>query len=229
MTTIEATRKICVLQSAESDLLAGTLPAALTGYSTKERTAIIYHDTAAQWSDVAWAASRLVFDPDVQSAPWDGGIANVNEYTAAITTTQRSNLIGIGVNVILPYGGVDTFVDPGVNGASRPLYEIVTMDWFYARAIEAVANEKTRHSARGAKITIDVVGQIKIKSLIDALFEQGSAGASPHFIPGQTECVAVAITQADIDAQRLRFTGRAQIAVGARIFTFTLNFGRTAL
>jgi hypothetical protein len=216
-----------VLQSAEAGLLTGTLPGALAGYATAERTAIVYHDTATEWADVAWACSRLVWDPDVQSAAWDGPIAGVDAYATALTTTQRSAAQGIDVNLILPYGGSDTYVDAGKNGAGRPLYEIVSADWFYARLQERIADQKVSHAARGQKIPLTERGQIKIKAEIDALFEQGvSAG---HFVGGQTESAMLAITPADTAAERFRCTGRAQIAVSGRVFSFSLNFGRDPL
>jgi hypothetical protein len=224
---IEATRKICAVQSADAGFLTGTYPAALVALQTRERTLVCWHDTAAQWMDAALLANRLVYDPDVVSASWDAPISGVDPYVAAITTAQRNFALANDVNLGRPYGGSTFFVDPGVNGTGRPMYEIETSDWFYARLQEDVAAEKVNHSARGAKLTVDPVGQAKIKSLLDGRGSQGLGGRSPHFIAFDSQ--AVDITDADRTAQRLRFTAQAQIAVSGRIFEFDLNFSREAL
>lgn len=223
---IASYRKIGVFQSNEAGFLTGTYPGALAALATNDRAVVVYHDDDGIWADAAYAASRLVFDPDVISAAWDGPVAGVTP-NASITTTQRNYAIGNDVNIGLPYGGSAFYVDPGVTATGRAVYEVVTADWFHARVEAAIAAAKAAHAARGAKFTIDAVGQAKIVAIVEGLFAQG-VGAG-HFAPGGTEITAAAITSADLAAFRMRFTGRAQIATSARIFTFDLNFSRDAL
>jgi hypothetical protein len=227
ITAIEAIDKVCVLQSGDATLLTGALPAALSGYASAKHTAIVYHDTAAEWADVAWAVSRSVWDPDVTSAAWTGEVAGVNAYATALTSAQRTNLQAIHVNVGLPYGSADFYVDAGKNGEGRPLYEIVTKHWFAARVREDVIEEKLNHDARGAKIPVTTTGQAKIKAIVDARLEQGVAAG--HFVAGEIETTMPEITDDDRDNERIRIEGRAQIAVSGRIFDFDLNFGRDPL
>lgn len=224
---VEATRKICAVQSADAGFLTGTYPAALTALQTRERTLIVWHDSATEHMDAALLANRLVYDPDVLSASWDAPISGVAIYTAAITAAQRAFALANFVNIGRPYGGSAFFVDAGVNATGRPMYEIETADWFYARILEDVAAEKVAHSARGAKLTVDPIGQTKILSILNARGAQGMAGQSPHFLAFEAQ--AVEITDADRTANRMRFTAQAQDAVSGRIFTFDLNFSRDAL
>lgn len=224
---VEASSRILILQSADADWLTTGIPAAYTTIANSERTAIVFHDIATEWSDFAWAVNRSVFDPDLQSAPWDAGVQAVAAYTAAPTDTEKGFLDANFVNHGLPFGSDPFFVDAGVNLAGRQLHEIVTSDWFEARLQEDVATVKTTASARGDKIVIDSTGQAQILAVIAALFQVGVN--ADHFVTGQTAQAAETITQADLDAGRLRFNGQAQIAGSARIFVFNFNFSRTPI
>lgn len=224
---VEADSRIFVAQSSDAGWLTAGTPAAYTAIAGSERTAIVYHDTAAEWADFAWLANRLVFDPDVQSAPWDAGVQGVAALATAPTDTEKGNLDDNFANHGLPYGSELFFIDAGVNLAGRPLHEIETADWFEARLQEAIAGVKTAATARGDKIVVGPSGQGQILAEIAALFQRGINAA--HFIAGQTEQTAETITQADLDLGRLRFSGRAQLASSARIFVFTFNFSRSPL
>ena len=196
------------------------------------RTAVLWHDDLLEWQDVAWMTNRLAADPDAFSAPWDAEIQAVGANTAVLTTAEQDFLHnetngGNFANVGLPYGPATYFVDPGVNMENRPIYELITRDWFEARLEERVAALKVSESSRFQKITIDDRGQAKVLSIIEALLVQAQGGTSPHLIAGKA--TADAITQADLDAQRMRFTVQGQIAVSARLFTFNVYFSRTPL
>lgn len=222
---VQAEDRLFIHQSGDADWRTAGYPAALSALEGDEHTAGIYHDDAAEWADVAWAAGRLAFDPDTRSAPWDAGVAGVTAYTTAPTDTEKAALDGNDMNHGLPYGGVDFFVDPGVNHNGRPIYEIITSHWFAARLRERVATLKTVLSARGEKVPMTAAGQALIRSEIETQFAIGVSGG--HFVSYET--TAEAITAADLAAQRMRFTGRAQDAVSGRIFDFDFNFSTTAL
>lgn len=225
------------IQVDNSEFTSGTsYPLALADLDGNTRTILIWHDDTNEYADVAYMVNRLAADPDVVSAPWDAEIQGVGPYTTALTQTAKDFLYNDAnsnhnsVNNILPYGPATYFVDPGktVEGASgRPIYEMVTRDWFEARLQERIAAVKVSESARYNKITIDPRGQAKILSVIEGLLAQGQAGDSPHFIA--SKATPQQITQADLDAQRLRFTVQAQLAVSARLFTFDVYFTRTPL
>ena len=222
---MESDRGLFILQSADADWLTTGLPGALTALAVYERTIIQYHDTDAEGQDIAIGANRLAYDPDVQSVPWDAPVNGVAALATAPNATQKGFLDANNANHGLPYGGAAMFIDPGVNATGRPVYEIFTADWFEIRLEERVAAEKVAHSSRGQKLTIDAAGQAKILSILEGLGAQGVA--AEHFTEFSFE--PVTITQADKDAQRMRFTGVATFAVSARLFQFDLNFTRTAI
>jgi len=226
-TAVEALNKLYILQSSDADWLTAGLPAAYAAIAGRERTAVVYHDTNTEWADFAWAANRLVFDPDVKSAPWDAAVQGVAGLATAPNSTQKANLDANFANHGLPYGAEVFFVDPGVSAAGRALHEIETADWYDARLQESIAGLKTAASARGDKIVIGPTGQGQVLAEISALFQRGvNAG---HFVAGETRQAAETITQADLDLGRLRFNGAAQLASSARLFVFNFNFGRTPL
>ncbi len=226
---VEARTKIFVAQSSEADWLAAgtTLPTGLTGLATSERTAVLFHDTNTEPADCAWLANRLVFNPDTFSAPWDAAIQGVAPYASGITTGQRLAAMSKNCNLMLPYGGALTFIDAGVNLTGRPIYEVVSADWFKIRLEAKIAQAKINASARGEKIPLGAQGVSILRPLVESQFSEGEAAG--HFVPGQTLVDFISPTAADIAAQRIRATGRAQLSVGARIFEFDFNFQRTAV
>ena len=225
--SMESDRGVFMLQSADADWKTTGLPAALTALAGRERTIIGYHDTDLAGQDIGHGANRLAYDPDVQSVSWDAPVKGVAALATTPNATEKGFLDANFANHGLPYGGETFFIDAGVNAAGRPFYEIFTADWFEIRLEERVAIEKVKHSARGQKLTVDVEGQAKMLAILDGLGEQGSRPPSPHFTEFAFE--PVTITQADRDANRMRFTGVATFAVSARKFQFDLNFTRTPI
>jgi hypothetical protein len=219
--------RIFILQSSDTDWKTAGLPAAYTALAGAEQSGVIYHDTDAQWSDFAWLANRLVFDPDSKSAPWDAAVQGVTGLASAPSATEKGHLDDNHCNHGLPYGAETFFVDAGVNVNGRPLHEIVTAAWFKARLREQVTAVKTAASARGDKIVIGPSGQGQILAEIAALFQRG-VNAS-HFVAGQTTQFAEPITDVDLDLQRLRFGGSGQVAGSARLFEFNFNFSRSPI
>lgn len=226
-TPIEALEKILVAQSDDADWLTSGVPAGLSALEGNERTVIVYHDEDSEPMAEGYLSNRLVFNPDTISAPWDAGVKGVSAYTTALTDAQRPFALANNANVGLPYDAETFFVDPGVNQNGRPIYEIVSADWFAIRLRELISTEKVNHSARGEKIPVSPVGQTKILALIDAQLALGVTAG--HFVADQVEATAETITAGDLSAGRMRFTARAQLEVSARLFEFNINVSRNPL
>lgn len=223
-TAVEASSRIFILQSADTGWKTTGIPAAYTTIDGRERTITAYHDTDAQFMDFAWGANRLTFNPDTISAPWTTPVAGVTAYAVAPTDTEKVFLDGNKANNGLPYGGALFYIDPGVSMANRPISEIETADWFEARLREAVAQLVVALNNAGRKLPVTPEGQGQVQQLIEAQFAIGvDAG---HFVSGQTISAPVTLTDADRAAQRLRFTGQAQLVTSARLFEFDFNFSR---
>lgn len=223
----EAENRLLVFQSADADWLTSGTPSAFSAAAAYENSAVVYHDTATVWADVALAVNRLTFDPDTISVPWDCPIQGVSAYATALTTAQRNFALANDCNVLGSLGGSPNFIDPGVNLNGRPLYEIVTAHWLEARLAEGLAALKVNESAVGRKIPLTARGQSQVAGVLRSVFELGVLAG--HFVEGQTEVVPLALTSADITAQRMRFTARAQLVTSGRVFTFTINLGTSAL
>lgn len=231
-------RKHFCVQSADAELLTTGAPTTDTAFAgmfadtaVTKRAQVIYHSDDTEYADVAYLANRLAFDADEFSVPWDTPLESVTPYVTATTPitlsdTQKGFLDANNINHGLELGTELFFVDPGVTLDGTPVYEVLTRDWFLDRLEARLAALKNSMSKRGLKITIDGKGQGLILALVEGLFDAGSTLTSPHFEPGQTQIIALDITQADRDAQRLRFQGAATFAVSARKFTFNLNFTR---
>lgn len=223
----EASQKIAVFQSADADWLTSGLPAGLTGLAAKERVAVVYHDDDTEYADIAWAASRLVFDPDVQSAPWEGQLRSVAALTTGLTAAQRNFVAANNANVALPFSSADQYLSPGVNCNGRAFYEIVSADWLTARIREDFALLKLQHTARGEKLTVDYRGQTKGLAILNGRLQQGEAAG--HFEPEQWRATAYAITASDLSTRKLRFKVEAMVAGDARLFDFNVYLQQTEL
>ena len=215
--------RLFIAHSNDAEWLTTGLPAGLTALAGRERTAVIYHDIATEPIALAWACSRLVFDPDVQSAPWSGPLIGVQALVAlaSLTDAQRDFIRDTNnANVALPYGRFPQYVFKGVNISGRPIYEILTADWFRARVSEDFIERRSEYDIRGEKILVNDEGQAVGIAIVSGRLRQGED--AKHFAGGQTRATAETITADDLANGRLRFRAEAQIGVNAVEFTVNL-------
>lgn len=213
---IETRKKLYVAQGDDASWLNSGVPSGLSTIADNERTAFVYHSSDAQPADVAWAAARLVYDPDTKSAPWSGRVRDVAAITA-ITTAERQFIEDNHGNVGLTYSSAAYFMDPGQSMTGRAIYEMVSADWYAARVSEDIALMRLEHTDRGEKILVNAEGQGKILGILGGRLQQGETVG--HFAKGNIRATAETITQSDIDNKRLRFKVEAQIGADARKFT----------
>lgn len=229
---IEPTNKLALLQSGEATLLTNSIAAALADCFIRERTALVYHPTSAQWADVGWAVNRLAFDPDTISAPWDCELGGVSA-PATLTEAQYNFAIANNVNVLAPLGPAPVYLDRGVNAKGRPLYEMLTRDWFDARLRERVAQLRVDLSRRGQKFIINntagaTSAQAYLLGIAEGLMVEGIAAG--HFVADERAgFTALPLTSTDISLRRVRISGKCKLAVSGVLYSFTLNFTRNAL
>lgn len=226
---VESRYRLFFAQTDDAGMLTAGLPAGLAGLDDLERTALVYHDEDTEPADLAWAASRLVYDPDFQSAPWSGPVAGVAALTTGLTGGQRDAIIANNANVGLPYSSAGFYMSPGQNMAGRGIYELVSADWFRARISEDVAQLKLDHDKRGEKIIVDATGQAKLLAILNARLQQGENPAVGHFVQGQIRATAEDISADDLSNRRLRFKAEAQIAQDAVNFLFNVYMQRDPL
>lgn len=214
------------LQDDDADWLTTGIPAAWAAAEGYERTVVYYHDdndadAASDRLDACHFADRLSWDPDETSAGWNSPVVEVDALTTALTQTQKEFARANFANTALPMGTrTDTYVDPGKTLAGRPVDHVVSADWLRARMSEAVADLITAVAERGTKITVDAQGQALIGGELERVFMQGVAAG--HFLTYRI--TPLAITAADITAQRVRFDGEAQLASGVRQVQINLYF-----
>jgi hypothetical protein len=206
----DGARKLYIAQSSDASLLDASLPAGLAALANRERTAGIYHNSDTVPADLAWLASRLVFDPDTQSAGWQGRVRGITPYNA-MTSAQRDLATGNKFNVGLSLSVAPFFVAPGQNMAGRGIHEIISADWYYARTQEDLAFLLVSHADRGEKLTVDPTGQVKVAAVLNTWLLIGSDEDSKHFGQNQTRVVIIPLTSADIQADRMRFKVEAQV------------------
>lgn len=224
-TAIEARDKLFFAQTDDASMLDASLPTGLSSLAGLEHTALVYHDTDAEPADLAWAASRLVHDPDTKSAPWEGRVRAVSGLATGLTSAQRDAIVANKANVALPFSSATLYMSPGQNMAGRGIYWIVSAHWLAARISEDAAKLKLDHTDRGEKLTLDAIGQGKILAIINGRLQQGETAG--HWSRGEFRATAEEITDTDRDARRLRFKIEAQIAEDARDFVFNVYLQST--
>lgn len=189
------------------------------------RTAVIYHDTAAQWADVAWAASRIAFDPEVRSVDWTGSVRGITSYASRLSSTQKNALDTNYINNGLTYGGATFYVDAGVLNDGTPIYETVTQAWFESNLIREVAALKVNADARGEKIPLTTKGAGLVLSILRGLYQRGIAAG--HFV--EDEDTVIELTSLNTSTRTMTFRVVIRYAVSGRLFTFNVNFTRSAI
>lgn len=219
---VEQRQRLFVFQSADPDWLTSGTPSDFSAIEGYQNTIGLYHDASTAKHDAAWAASRLAFDPDVISAPWEARIQGGVALTTPLSTTQLQHLRANNMNVALPFGSYDHYIDPGVTLEGRPIYEMVTAYWFYYRLRDRVADMKVEASDRGEKIVVAAQGQTMVRSCAETQLALGVAAG--HFVEGETEAWAEDITPSDLSSRQIRIGARAQNAVSGRKFIFDVAF-----
>lgn len=221
---VETTNLQFFAQSSEEGLLSAGLPSGLEDLEDLERTSLVYHDDDDEPAVEAWAASRLVHNPDDRSAPWTGQVRAISSYASpGLTGAEASAAKANNVNLILPFGDVSTYVFDGVNMAGRDIYEIVSLDWFTARLKSRVTLLKQEYDSRGLKIPISASGQNILRGEIQAQIDQGIAAG--HFSEDTPDPeFPDPIPAADITAGELKAEGEIIILESARSFPLTFFF-----
>lgn len=226
-TTVEAKPYFLILQSSDAEWLTSGIATAYSSIEDYERTAVIYHDTAAQWADVGWGSNRAAFDPDLPSqgsVQWEAPISGVTAYTTALTPSQVALAKANQVAVLGTMGSSSSFVDPGHNLAGRAIYEMLTADWFAVRLREAMETLVVQQAGRGRKIILNATGQAMVLAVAQQVVD--TAIRARHLVDGQVVLDTPPLTSADLDARRITLTGEGQIAGSARLFVFDLYFTR---
>lgn len=222
----ESKRTIYVGQSASADALTSGFPAALSTIAEFERTLLVYHDTATEVYDVALVAACGSPDPDTFSPTWSQRLSGVASYATALTDGEATFALANNFNLLQPFENqTEFFSAQGLNIAGRPLYEIVTEDWFVQRTREDIASTIIKISTDDkAKFPLDEEGQGIIEAIIQDRVDQG---AGTHFKAGQVYFEPYALTASDIDSGILRaFRAYITLLSGARTFTIPIAFTR---
>jgi hypothetical protein len=231
-TVVASSKKMLfAFQSSDADWLTAGLPTAFADMADREPCQGYYHTTDAQWLDVACMVNRLTADPDKKSTPWNGyEVAEVAAYATAPTAAQRLLAIANNINLMLPFGAAAKVIDPGVSCAGRPIYEQLSADWFFTRIREDVALLVTTLANRQEKLPVTTTGQSKVKSVVQARYDQ--AVAVGHLVQPDEDDEPIslpAITNADRTARLISLTVRGQVSVSARKFSIPTYFSTDAL
>lgn len=219
------------MQDGDADWLTTGIPAAFSTIEDNERTVVYYHDdntndATSDRLDIAHAAARLAWDPDLYAAGWNARVNEVDALTTGLTQTQKAFARANYANTALPFGTLtDTYVDPGETLAGRPVDHIVSADWDYYRLREKLADLFVSRGAKGLKVTVDETGQGLIANVIESHWAEGVDIG--HF--NDFRLTRHAITDADRAARQIRFTGEIQWETGAVQVPITTYFDRDPL
>lgn len=223
--TIEAEgRRVLWFQDDDAAWITNTPPTSYSALLESERAVLLWHETDADAAVEAAAAARYSFDADQQTQGFEGNVAGTitpND-AAGLTTAEYNFLIETNNgNALLPFGPRTNYLSPGQNLAGRPVSEILAGDWLRARVEERLTSLKLSYDARGQIIPVSNVGQAIVKTEIKSVIDLGTQIGK--FKPGQVVIELPAITQADIDAGRIRATIYITTNTPARRFQIALN------
>lgn len=164
---------IFVAQTSDAAVLAGTagnVAEDLAGFNYT-RTALVYHATDTDGMDLGWLSSRLAANPDNTTTTWDNATL-VGFTAAAITSTQKSAVTANNANLFLPLYGVDVMGE-GTTANGKPIDELVSRDWYEARAAERCAQAVINAAANLSKNAYDPAGIAVFESILLSLHREG--------------------------------------------------------
>lgn len=176
----ESNEKICVVASAEADIIDTTDAADTTSIAAQlkaagyARTACVYHSQAAsEYADAALLGKILPYDPGTYTAMFKT-LASIT--VDVLTETQTSNARDKNCNVYEQIGGVN-IVREGKVAEGEFIDVIIFIDWLDARITEAVY----ALLAKSLKVPYTEDGIAAVKSEIGAPLQVGQnrGGISP--------------------------------------------------
>jgi len=217
-------RYMFIYQSSDGTWYTNTYPAAYTAMEGRERSALSFHDTDTEWSDLAVAGNRMDFDPDLQAVQFQDAIKEIAALATALTLAEEGELQDNQGNYGKSFPPATFWWGTGINHANRPIDHILAIDWWQVRLEERLATLVQQSAARGEKITVDAVGQGLVLEQIEAQIGDGlSAGhfltESPTDSTVKTFAEPITITPADVTAQRLRFSVQLVLSTGVVVLT----------
>ena len=223
--TESAGRKMCVLQSSDSDLLTTdtTDIASVLGALSYKRAVVLYHNTNAEHAALAWAVFKLAADPDQQVTQWSyPTLVGITPQTNAIvSTTQKNNLVAKNANVYGIVGSAGS-MQKGQRVNGEWIDSLVSMDWTGARVYEALQQMMVDISNRNLRINLNDEGIATAAGTVDGVLKRGEVIG--HFEVGTTKVTppkAKAISTGDRTARRLRIPFEATLTVGTQEISST--------
>ena len=224
-------------QTADADVLTGTMPAGLADYVGREYTNISYSPTSTEWLDVAHQ-SQLSVDLATASPGWVLWSAKaVASYPAgSITTAQRDFAKANNVDLMLVTGNTTnglTSVGFGTNGAGRQISEVVTAAWLATNFQVGIDNLFVQQAVANIPITLTASGQQAVVGVLqgvtDTAIQAGSVRATDdNGAPGFT-ITAETISGADRTAKQMRFSVAVTVPVSANQIVVNLATSTTSV
>lgn len=196
----------------------------------KDRLFVTFHDgnltTCADFAEAA--ALYLTKDPEVESVGGNLVLTTIPEM-ATITATQQGYLDDNDINHALPFFNSRTYLDPGNMQSGRPIYQIISADWFENAVQMGFAELKEDYANRRRKVPLDSTGQALGLAIINGIYD--NAVRAGHFLSDQEienrdlsakVIRAESISAGDIAARRLRFTVSGYFLDDAREFQISI-------
>lgn len=207
-------------QSDTAALKAGTA-GDFASASEYDRLGMIYDETSANFSAVAWAADRAGFDADLTTQGSSASLTGVTPTT--IDSTEKTALEGLNFNTVLPFFSATARLLPGTSLKTGVyMHEVLIRDYTEARLTEEVAALDLRYEALGKIIPVSKDGQEILASAIRPRLENLVAiGKLVSFVIEYPT-----ITSTNILNRELPLTITAQYPTSAVRFALTANLYR---
>lgn len=137
--------------------------------NTRNRTALVYHETGSEYADAAWAGRMLPFNPG--TATW--ALKQLSGVTASsltdteysrVTGTKTAPTSGKNANVYVPHGSQVSVTQRGMMASGRFIDVQIVADWLQNQVLTGVGNLLLSQP----KIPYDSSGIIQVKNAVFA-------------------------------------------------------------
>lgn len=225
--------RIGFFQSSDADMLtgAGTSIVSTLQSASNDWALVHYHADDTEWMDVAWLATFLATDVDVQTTI--AAYRRLSGITVdSITTTEKNNLLGEGGNAYLPFKKLPSTY-PGKTASGQYVDTMLSVAWVKARVEEAIAQELVNYSNRGSKIPYNDEGIQIIASVVEEVLDTGVQADHFNIVidedtgekqsPQLTVPLRSEVSAADVTARTLNLSFVAELAGAIQETTVTGN------
>lgn len=219
---VESRYKIHIARTSEAAVKAAgsTDVASMLMASGYQRTGLIYHETANDFVDAAWAAKVLAVDADSESTTWDGkDLSSITKQS--FTGAEQGYIEGKNCNYFNVFRVTKGVTYKGQACSGDWLDLILAADWLKIRGSEDLQDmwyeqsnlgKKVPYNNRGISLTQNRIMSRVRQGITAGHLDEGTPGSDTNPVPTFDFPSRAESASADVTNRIYRFSGTVSAA-----------------